>query len=202
MAVAHAFFARSGGSKTRDGTRRGGRGTRAASRTVGGRVANAGTARGESHRLATMGSRSRPQGRGARMKLSLSAKGRRADARERDARAGRASAPPSSQRCEARYPARVPGGREHVGGRGAKSPDRAENLCAQAPVSKQKQPHRGKSAKKCKVVLGVSARASRAGALTEVCTPVFEAAQFTMGKRQRRPECPSMDSDEQGLVHL
>lgn len=103
MAVAHAFFARSGGSKTRDGTRRGGRGTRAASRTVGGRVANAGTARGESHRLATMGSRSRPQGRGARMKLSLSAKGRRADARERDARAGRASAPPSSQRCEARY---------------------------------------------------------------------------------------------------
>lgn len=88
------------------------------------------------------------------------------------------------------------------GARGAKSPDRAESPCAQAPVSKQKQPHRGKSAKKCKVVLGVSARASRAGALTEVCTPVFEAAQFTMGKRQRRPECPSMDSDEQGLVHL
>lgn len=148
MAVAHALFARSGGSKTRDGTRRGGHRTRAASRTVGGRVANAGTARGESHRLATMGSCSRPQGRGARMKLSLSAKGRRADARERDARAGRASAPPSSQRCEARYPARVPGGREHVGGRGAKSPDRAESPCAQAPVSKQKQPH----GKKCQKV--------------------------------------------------
>lgn len=176
MAIAHAFFARSGGSKTRDGTRRGGRGTRAASRTVGGRVANAGTAGGESHRLATMGSRSRPQGRGARMKLSLVRRaagrtpgsGTRARAERVPRRAHRDAKPGT--------PPRVPGGREHVGGRGAKSPDRAENPCAQAPVSKQKQPHRGKSAKKCTVVLGVSARASRAGALTEVCTPVFEAA--------------------------
>lgn len=201
MAVAHAFFARSGGSKTRDGTRRGGRGTRAASRTVGGRVANAGTARGESHRLATMGSCSRPQGRGARMKLSLvrRAAGRTPGSGTR----ARAERVPRRAHRDAK-PGTQPESREagSTSGRGGQSHLTEQRIRAHRLQSPNKQPHRGKSAKKCKVVLGVSARASRAGALTEVCTPVFEAAQFTMGKRQRRPECPSMDSDEQGLVHL
>ena len=41
-------------------------------------------------------------------------------------------------------------------------------------------------------LLGLYSKEPKAGTQRVACTPMFTAALFTIGKEQKRPECPSM----------